>query len=196
MHVAITARHIHLTQALKERAEERVQRLERLLDPPVSANVVLSVQKYRQLAEITLQGNGFTLHGAGVTDDLYTAIDNAVEKLRRQIEKHRVRFVSGKIREKQRHSEAVKSRQKVAQEPGEEASEEETPVEPAQPGGVPAVGKTSRIPVTPMSVEEATHQLISKDYNFFLFQNALTEEINVVYLLGNGEIGLIAPVLS
>jgi putative sigma-54 modulation protein len=192
MQVAITARHIQLTQALKERVEERVRKLERLLDPPVSANVVLSVEKYRQSAEITLQGNGVAFHGAGVTDDLYTAIEAVVEKLRRQIEKHKVRSVSARVRERQRHSEAVKSKGAAAEVQEEEEVEPEKET-PPRPGQTPPVAKTSSVPIKPMSVEEATLQLLSKGYQFFVFRNALTEEINVVYLLEDGEIGLIAP---
>ncbi len=53
--------------------------------------------------------------------------------------------------------------------------------------------KILHVPYKPMSVEEATLQLISNDYRFFVFRNALTEEINVVYLQRDGQIGLIAP---
>ena len=128
MQVAITARHIQLTQAMKEHVEERVERLERLLDPPVSANVVLLVEKHRQTAELTLHGNGAKFHGEDVAHDLYVAIDNSVEKVRRQIEKHKDRTGSERIRENQKQSEAAKSQPETGGAPGEDTPPDEDPV--------------------------------------------------------------------
>ena len=125
MQVAITARHIQLTQAMKEHVEERVERLERLLDPPVSANVVLLVEKHRQTAELTLHGNGAKFHGEDVAHDLYVAIDNSVEKVRRQIEKHKDRTGSERIRENQKQSEAAKSQPETGGEPVEDTPPDE-----------------------------------------------------------------------
>ncbi len=193
MHVAITARHTHLTESMKGHVEERILKLERLLDPPVSANVVLSVEKYRQSAELTLQGNGFTFHGAGVTDDLYVAVDRAVDKVRRQIEKHKDRFVSARVRENKRRSETAKLQVTDSDDHTETAFEEDEPAALARLGQAPPVVKTHPVSFKPMSVEEATLQLIAKEYQFFVFQNASTEEMNVVYLLDNGGMGLIVP---
>ncbi len=128
MRVAITARHIQLSDAMKEHVEERVGRLERLLAPPVSANVVLLVENYRQTAELTLHGNGAKFHGEDVAHDIYVAIDNSVEKVRRQIEKHKDRIGSDRIRENQKQSEAAKSQPETGGEPGENAPPDEEPV--------------------------------------------------------------------
>ncbi len=128
MQVAITARHIQLFEAMKEHVEERVGRLERLLAPPVSANVVLLVENYRQTAELTLHGNRVKFHGEDVAHDLFVAIDNSVEKVRRQIEKHKDRIGSERIRENQKQSETAKSQPKTEGEPGENAPSDEKPV--------------------------------------------------------------------
>ncbi|MFQ5693066.1 MAG: ribosome hibernation-promoting factor, HPF/YfiA family [Nitrospinota bacterium] len=182
MQVSITARHTQLTGAMKGRVEERVQKLERLMDPPLSASVVLSVEKYRHSAELTLQANGLTFHGADVTNDLYTAIDGAVDKVRRQIEKHKNRSMSARVRERKRLADAEAS-----------PTDEDEPPGLARLGEAPPVVKTSRVPIKPMTVEEATLQLIAQGFRFFVFRNAVTEEVNVVYRLEDGQIGLVAP---
>jgi putative sigma-54 modulation protein len=196
MQVGITARHTNLTEALKEYVEERVRRLEHLVDPVASAHVVLAVEKYRQSAEITIQGNGFSFHGTDETDDLYTAVDNAVDKLRRQIEKRKTRNSKGRVRESKLHSEAAKSQPETSEPPEERSFEEDEQVDLTRLSEPPPVVKTTPLSIKPMSVEEATLQLLSRDTSFFVFQNALTEEINVVYLLEDGQIGLIIPNLS
>lgn len=193
MQVGITARHTNLTEALKEYIEDRMQRLEHFVDPPASAHVVLAVEKYRQSAEITLQGNGFTFHGTDETDDLYTAVDNAVDKVRRQIEKHKTRNFKGRVRERQLQSEAAKSQPESSEPPEERSYEEEEQVDLARLGEAPPVVKTTPVSIKPMSVEEATLQLLSRDTRFFVFRNASTDEINVVYPLEDGQIGLIIP---
>lgn len=194
MQVAITARHIELTEAMKAHVEERLQKLERLVDPVVSASIVLSVEKYRHSAEITLQGNGFNFHGADVTGDLYAAVDNVVDKLRRQIERQKARASSAKVRQGKRLAEAVKSQPEPSEAREGTVPEEEDPGSPPRRGEAPPVVKTSNVPIKPMTVAEASLQLLSKGYKFFVFRNALTEEINVVYLLEDGQIGLITPV--
>ena len=188
MQVKITARHTHLTDALRNHVEERVQKLARLLDSAISANVVLSIEKYRQGAEITLHGNGFKFHGEDVTNDLYIAVDNTVDKLRRQIEKHKTRRGSNRIRENQRESEATKSQPAMM-----EKTFKEEPDEPHPSGKAPPVAKTAHVPIKPMSIEEATLQLSAQNHQFFVFRNSKTEEINIVHRLRDGQIGLIAP---
>ena len=128
MQVAITALHIQLFEAMKEHVEERFGKLELLLPPPVSANVVLLVENYRQTAELTLHGNRVKFHGEDVAHDLFVAIDNSVERVRRQIEKHKDRIGSKRIRENQKQSEAAKSQPETEGEPGENAPPDEEPV--------------------------------------------------------------------
>ena len=126
--MAITARYIQLFEAMKEHVEERFGRLELLLPPPVSANVVLLVENYGQTAELTLHGNRVKFHGEDVAHDLFVAIDNSVERVRRQIEKHKDRIGSKRIRENQKQSEAAKSQPETEGEPGENAPPDEEPV--------------------------------------------------------------------
>ncbi len=96
MRVGVTFRHMEATQALRDYAEEKVQRSERLVRNAISAHVVLSVTKRRHLAEITLQADHETFVATDETDDLYAAIDGAIAKLDRQLRKHTTKRESRK----------------------------------------------------------------------------------------------------
>ncbi len=96
MRVAVTFRHMDATDALRNYAEEKVRHSERLARNPISAHVVLWVEKRRQLAEITLQADHETFVATEETDDLYAAIDGAIAKLDRQLRKHTTKRESRK----------------------------------------------------------------------------------------------------
>ena len=91
MQVDITGRHFALTPALREFTEERLAKLDRLLDGPLEAHVVLEVERHRHRAEIRVHGPQLALTGAEETDDLYVSIRETVDKLERQARKHKTR---------------------------------------------------------------------------------------------------------
>ena len=89
MQITTTARHFELTPALKEHIEERMARLRRYFDQLMKSHVTLSVQKHEHLAEISLHANGVIFNGHGKSEDMYVSVDLAVDKLERQIKKHK-----------------------------------------------------------------------------------------------------------
>lgn len=98
MRVAVTFRHMDATDALRDYAEEKVRHSERLIRNAIDAHVVLSVNKRRHCAEITLLADHDTFNAKEETGDLYSAIDLAVAKLERQLRKHTTK------RESRKHS--------------------------------------------------------------------------------------------
>jgi len=98
MKVDITARNIDLTPALKEFAEEKLTKLDRLLVEPLEAHVVLSIVKHRHIAEIQIKSRTATLSGTEETDDLYVSISEVVDKLERQALKHKEKIRDHKHR--------------------------------------------------------------------------------------------------
>ena len=94
MQVEITGRHIALTPALRHFTEERLSKLDRLLDGPLEAHVVLDVARHGHRAEIQISGPNLKLTGAEETDDLYTSIRETVDKLERQARKHKTRLLN------------------------------------------------------------------------------------------------------
>jgi putative sigma-54 modulation protein len=89
MQVSITGHHVEVTQALKTHVEEKLGKLTRHFDNVVDVHVILTVEKLEQKAEATVQISGAKLYAEDVQEDMYVAIDNMVDKLDRQIVKHK-----------------------------------------------------------------------------------------------------------
>lgn len=94
MQLNISGHHVELTEALKAYVTEKFQRLERHFDQISNTNVILQVEKLRQIAEATVNISGGELHAKAETEDMYAAIDALVDKLDRQILKHKEKHVS------------------------------------------------------------------------------------------------------
>ena len=90
--VSVTFRHTQPTEALKHYAEEKIHKVGKYFRRPLEAHVVLAVDsRQRQMAEVTLQARGLTLHGREETNDLYSAIDLLIDKIEQQIRKHKTK---------------------------------------------------------------------------------------------------------
>jgi putative sigma-54 modulation protein len=172
MHLAVKGRNLEVTDALRTYAEEKVQRMGKYLEGIVSGSVVLSVEKHRQIAEVTLRVRDLTVRAEESTDDLYSSIDLVAEKLERQILRHKERIVAHMDRSGRR--------------------EERQSVRPPMPADESRVVKTKRFAVKPAEVE-AILQMDLLGHNFYVFRNALTDEVNVVYRRRDGHYGLIEP---
>ena len=195
MQVNVTFRHIEATDALHQYADAKVQRLaDKYLHRPIDAHVILSVVKRRHCAEIVLNGDRHTLSSKEETADLYSAIDLAVEKL-----EHQARKLAGKL----------KGLKHAVPSPRRRAAEATAAVESAPPShglrvdviradsftrrNGPEVIKSTRMPVKPMSVEEAVMQMDLMSNEFLVFRNAADSTLCVVYRRKDGNYGLIAP---
>jgi putative sigma-54 modulation protein len=89
MNISTTARHYDLAPALKDYTEEKVQHLKRYFDHIVNAHVVFSLEKYRHKVEITLHVNGRDFASEEESDDMYVSVDRSIEKLERQLKRHK-----------------------------------------------------------------------------------------------------------
>jgi len=172
MQFSVKGRSLEVTPALRAYAEEKLSRLTRYLENIVSMHVVLSVAKHRQIAEVTLRVRDLTIRGEEEGDDLYSCIDLVVEKLERQILRYKERILAHAARGGNRGSRAGAA----------PVAEEE-----------PRVVKTKRFAVKPAAVDEAILQMDLLGHSFYVFRNAATEEVNVVYRRRDGHYGLIEP---
>jgi len=194
MQVSVTFRHIEATDALRRHAETRVQRIAKYLHRPIDAHVILSVVKRRHVAEIVLNADRTTLNAKEETHDLYSAIDAASDKLEQRARKHTEKMKSHKL-------PAPEVRRRTAEPPA-------SPVAIASAAGLrvnviradsftrrngPEIIKSTRMPVKPMSVEEAVMQMDLMSNEFLVFRNAATEALSVVYRRKDGNYGLIEP---
>lgn len=174
MNINVRGKQIKVTDALKDYVVKRVGKLEKYSDDFSDVQVTLSVEKERQRVEVTAPLNGFLLRGEEETGDMYSSIDLVVDKLERQMEKYRKRI--GKKRVK-----SPKEEPNYLLESDEEIMEQDSIV------------KTKRFPAKPMSVDEAVMQMNLIGHSFFVFINADTEQMNVVYKRRYGDYGLLEP---
>ncbi len=170
MNVIVTGRHMDVTENLKNYAEEKVRKFEKYLSNISEAMVTLSVEKYRHKAEVLLKVNGVLIQAEGTTGEMYSSIDNVVEKLEKQVKKYKEKLVSHR-----------KGEGKTFQV---ESKEEERQ---------PEIIKRKSFEMKPMTPEEAAMQMDLLSKAFFVFTNSSSGDINVVYKRDDGNIGLIEP---
>ena len=91
MQISMTFRHMEPTDAMKEHITEKVNRVKKYLQGPIEANVVLSMERYIQACDITINSGGHTYKGHEETDDMYTSLDRVMDKIQRQIDKSKGR---------------------------------------------------------------------------------------------------------
>lgn len=167
-------RDLEVTDALKDRAEKKLSKLARYFQDDVEALIRLSQQRGgRNTAEITISVGSLLLRAEESTNDMYVSIDSAVDKLNRQIRRHRTKL------EKRLRTGAF--------EP-EEAAEAEAPEEENF-----RLVRTKTFPVKPMSVEDAIAQMDLLGHNFYLFENSETDTLCVLYRRNDGDYGLLQP---
>ena len=173
MQLSVKGRNLEVTDAIRAYAEEKVQRMTRYLEHIVSGTVYLSVEKHQQIAEVTLRVRDLTIRAEESTDDLYSSIDLVTEKLERQI---------------------LRYKERIAAHVGRSGIREEWEAAPAPPAAEDLrVVKTKRFAVKPAEVDEAVLQMDLLGHNFYVFRNARTDEVNVVYRRRDGHYGLIEP---
>ncbi|NLY43112.1 MAG: ribosome-associated translation inhibitor RaiA [Clostridiaceae bacterium] len=177
MKFIITGRKIEITDALRDRVRKKIGKLEKYFGPETEAHVTLKVEKDRHIVEVTIYFDGIILRAEEVNHDMYASIDRIVDTLEGQIRKNKTRL------EKRLKDDAFLM-EKVSSEPINDNIEEETEFR---------IVRTKRFAIKPMSVEEAILQMNLLGHQFFVFFNADTEEVNVVYKRRDGNYGLIEP---
>ncbi len=176
MQTSVTFKNIAPSDHLKAYVSDKLNRFDKYLYNPAEANVVLSVEKFRHIAEINIVGDRLAINGKEETEDMYSAIDMALDKLEKQIKKNKE-----KIRERR---SGKYNRSKIEQDIVTELAGEED--------GIPQVVE-KRIEYKPMDVEEAVMQMELIDNSFLVFTNARTGRVNVLYRRKDGNYGLIQP---
>jgi len=179
MQLTVTGRNIAVTPALRNYAENKLARLHRFVDALGTAHVVLSVEKYRQVAEVTLTVRDLILRAEESTPDLYASIDRVPDKLERQVLRYKEKLVAHGGRGG-RGPAAAEAASGVA-------------VEEEGAGAEPQVVRVKRFALKPLAVEDAVLQMEMLGHTFFVFRNARTEEVNVIYRRQDGTYGLIEP---
>lgn len=167
--ISIRGKNIELTNALKEYVERKLAKLDKHIDLE-EGQVTLRVEKGTHKVEVTIPVNGMILRGEEETGDMYASIDLVVEKLEKQICRYKAKF-----------TRKARAEGKPAPAQSEEDFDEAK------------IMRTKRFAFKPMPVDEAVMQMNLLGHNFFVFSNAETEEVNVLYKRKDGNYGLIEP---
>lgn len=180
----IRGENIEVTPAIREYVEKKLSKLERYFDgtPNADVNVNLKVYNNDQKIEVTIPMTDLVLRAEETHTDLYAAVDLVLDKLERQIRKHKTK-VNRKMREKGAEKylfAALEGDPSVAV--AAETDEEEL-----------ELVRTKRFNLKPMDSEEAILQMNMLGHSFFVFTNAETNITNVVYRRKDGRYGLIEP---
>lgn len=174
MRIVVSGKNIIITDALKDKVNKKLSKFDRFFEPNTEARATLSVEKGRHIFEVTIPFNGVILRGEEATDDMYMSIDNVIEKLERQVRKQKTKL------ERKMKDYNLRFDTLFDSVPEEQDDERK-------------IVRTKRFAMKPMPAEEAAMQMELLGHNFFVFSNADTEEVNVIYKRKDGDYGLIEP---
>ena len=173
MKFIIIGRNIDITEGLKSAVQEKLGKLERYFTPETEIHVTLSVEKDRQKIEVTIPVKGNIIRSEQVSNDMYVSIDLVEEVIERQLRKYK-----NKIADKQQ--EAGNFQKEFVED--EFLEDEEV-----------NIIRTKKFGIKPMYPEDACVQMELLGHNFYVFRNAETDEVNVVYKRKGNTYGLIEP---
>lgn len=173
MRITISGKNIDVTQGLKDAVYDKLGKLDKYFTPETEAIVTLSVERNRQKIEVTIPIKGSVIRAEEVSDDMYVSIDLVQEIIERQMRKHKTRLVN-------RYRSGGNFQQAFIE------------MEVDDPDEVQIV-RSKKFAMKPMDPEEACIQMELLGHNFYVFRNAATDEVNVVYKRKGNTFGLIEP---
>ena len=174
MRYTITGRNIEVTPGLKAAVEKKIGKLEHFFTPDTEVIVALSAQKDQQKIEVTIPVKGNTIRAEESSTDMYVSIDLVEEVIERQLKKYRTKLVT-----KQQNAAAV-----FKQDFLDEKSEDDEEIK---------IIRTKKFDMKPMYPEDACVEMELLGHDFYVFINAETEDVNVVYKRKGNTYGLIEP---
>lgn len=187
MLIQVKGRNLEVTDALKDYVDKKLRKLDKYFHEIREAVVVLSVQRGMHMVEVQLEGDGVLLRGEERRGtDMYGSIDQVVDKLETRVKKFKGKLYGKTTEDGPREKAAIKD-QAMAEAYGPEEAEVEVEE-------TPSIVRTKRFAMKPMTPEEAAQQMELLHHDFFVFRNAESEDVNVVYKREDGNYGLIEPV--
>jgi putative sigma-54 modulation protein len=178
MRTLVTGRNVDITPGLRQLIDRGLGKLDRVLnDSAVSAQVVLRMEKYRCVAEITVHARGdHMLHGLGQASAWPASLREALERATKQAQR-----MKSKWHERKRHGAAARGLPPARAGAGE------------QPASGPRIIRTPRHLVKPMTVDDAAFRMGAGEDSFLVFRNAATDTVSILYRRKDGHLGLIEP---
>ncbi|MEW8972745.1 MAG: ribosome-associated translation inhibitor RaiA [Tissierellaceae bacterium] len=175
MNMNYVGKNMEVTDALREVTEKKLSKLDKYFQKDIEGNVTFSTQKNRKIIEVTINLPGTIIRAEESSDDMYASIDKAVDILERQIRKYKT-----KLQKRYQNGETIRF-------------ENVMPLPVDRDEDRPRLVKRKKFGLKPMSYEEAILQMELLRHNFFVFMDADTEDVSVVYKRKDGDYGLIEP---
>ena len=173
MRISISGKNLEISDYMRETAEKKLNKLSKFFPQDADAQVSLAVEKNRHIVEVTVPYEGRIVRAEETSGDMYASLDNVVNKLEKQVQRYRTR------QDRRRHTgEVIADFAPAAVEEEKEAF-------------TPRIVRTKKFVIRPMSEEEAMLQMEMLGHSFFVFENAETGDVNVLYVRKDGNYGLI-----
>ena len=182
MNIIISGKNIEVTPTLKEAVEKKLGKLEKYFTPETEVIVTLSVEKERQKIEVTIPVRGHIIRSEQSSDDMYVSIDLVEEVIVRQLRKYKNKLIA-------RYKGQMSSNGNHFKKEFFDLEDDESTLK----DDAIRIIRTKRFGVKPMFPEDACIQMELLDHSFYVFSNAETDEVNVVYRRKDGSYGLIEP---
>ena len=191
MDIITTARHFDMTPELRDYLEKRLDRLGRYLGKQEEVHIVLTTEKYRQIAEISVRARGTEIVSRGESDEMTTSVDKVVDRIERQLKRIMARQRDRKNRRSLKDQPTIPAVPEPVDEDEPTAAEEELGLEFAEEDFAPVVVRDDSFHPDPVSVESAIEALHASDRDFLLFRNKGTNKVNLIHLREDGNYCLI-----
>lgn len=176
MNISFTFRNTDAEEWLKDYAGKKLAKIQKYIDKPIDAQVILSVEKFRSVAEIKLLTKGIKLNGKEEAKEMALAIDKVVDKIERQTKKYKE-----KIRN---HKDSIsKDDDRDLTETSYEDEHEDE--------GRPRIAETRRVVLKPMSVDDAMLEIEESKNSFLIYRDSFSERVNLIYRRDDGNFVLI-----
>ena len=179
MKIKIFGKNIEVTEGIKSAINEKLGKLDKYFTEEIKADVTLSVNRNEQKVEVTIPVKGNIIRAEEVSEDMYASIDMVEETIERQLVKYKNKLIDKK--------KAYRDNFTADYIDADYEDEDESAVK---------IVRTKSFGVKPMDAEEACIQMELLGHNFFVFLNADTDEVNVVYKRKGGTYGLIEPIFD
>ncbi len=180
MKIELTGRHYRVGEQVRQHTERKLEKLSKFLVEPVDVHVILEIEKRRQIAEFHVSHRHGVLQATEEAEHMLEAISAGAEKIEKQARRSRKKFMD-KRRRAQRQEDSFYWPLDV--------------LDAASVGGGdrPRIIKTSRLPIKPMTIDEAAAKLGESKNEFFVFRDSGTDRVSVIYRREDANFGLIAP---
>ena len=178
MNITVTGRHVNVTESMRDYAKEKMQKLDKYAEKLIiDAHLIMDVEKYRQMVEVTLKGKTFSIHAKEETGDMYSSIDMLLSKL-----ENKLRSIKEKLQDHHKKStKEVETILHVLPKSEEQAPGEERTI----------TVRSEVLDGKPLFLEDAIMKLQELHSPFLVFINAETNKINVAHKISKSEIGVI-----